>query len=158
MSFSGKTTMERGKYINVSFRFIGMEVASFHINNDSVFFVDKYHKYYFAEPLEALKGTKYRNVTLNDIQDILLGWQKVPENDKVSILTSDYVPTEVGDVASTVDIDADTPHGLIKAEIEWKPTSAKWNKLDKSVTFKLPDKYRRITVDNLTSMLKSMSF
>ena len=71
ITVSGKAYMTRNKSINISLRFLGMEVVAMHITNDSIFATDKMHKYYLAESLSQI--TKGYGITINDIQDLLLG-------------------------------------------------------------------------------------
>ena len=71
LSLSGRATMQRGEKLYVSFRMLGMEVASIYADKDSVFITDKYHKWLFAEDLGRL-SERY-GVTLSNLQDILLG-------------------------------------------------------------------------------------
>lgn len=70
-SLSGRAYMLRGEYLHFSMRFLGMEVATLHIDGDSITFVDKYHKKYFAESTKnVFAGAQ---ISVSDIQDILLG-------------------------------------------------------------------------------------
>lgn len=82
MSVSGRATMIRGKEIHMSFRILGIEVAALYINEDSVFAVDKYHKYMFAESLDRVLAG-YR-LTVNDLQDLLLGRGFLPGDGTLS--------------------------------------------------------------------------
>ena len=157
MSFSGRTTMENGKYINVSLRVFGMEAAVFHLDNDSVYFVDKYHKYFFAEPLKVVLGSKYGNLDIADIQKIIFGQTKVPESEKIIIRPEDFVSTPAGEVASVLQLFSETPHGKIEGVWKWKPADAKWNEPDRKANFKCPDNYRRITIESLESLFKSLN-
>lgn len=70
-SVSGRATMVRNKSILISLRVFGMEVGSLYVTGDSVFAAEKIHKYYIAESLDkVLAGMP---VTINDVQDMLLG-------------------------------------------------------------------------------------
>lgn len=71
MSFSARVTMNRNKNILFSLRFIGMEVGSIYITSDSIYGIDKIHKYYLAESIKGM--FKGYDVTMSDIQNILLG-------------------------------------------------------------------------------------
>lgn len=71
MTVSGKAYMHRGKDISISLRMLGIEVASLYADSDSVFITDKFNKRYIAEDISSLLGGI--DVTLSDIQDILLG-------------------------------------------------------------------------------------
>lgn len=157
MNFSGRLTMQRNEYIHLSARFFGMEAAVFYMNADSVYFVDKYHRYSFAEPLSDILGNRYSNLTIGDIQDIVLGQLVLPETETVDIKPSDYENTPAGDVASAIDLFSDTNQGTVKASWTWKPASAKWNEPDRKVSFKMPDNYRRITMDNVRAVFKSLN-
>ena len=158
MAASGRATFENGKYIHISMRFLGMEVVVIYIDNDSVYFVDKYHKYIFAEPLHKILGEKYKNLTLADIQKILLGQKSIPANDNIRISPSFYVSTPAGQVASRMSIDAITPQADISGGWEWSQYEAKWNDPGRTASFKVPENYTVITLDNLKSMLKNFSF
>lgn len=158
MGCSGRLTMENDKYIHLSMRFIGMEVAVLYMDKDSIYFVDKYHKYFFAEPLDVILGETYRHLSIGDIQRIFLGQKLIAETENVIIHPDNFVETPAGPVASDITVMADTEQGSIKGSIDWKPASAKWNDENRKATFKAPDNYKRITPTNLKSMLKSMSF
>ncbi len=71
LSFSGQATMKRGSWIHFSLRMIGMEVAAAWINNDSILVVDKFHRRYISQPLDAL--FRDTGVDVGDLQDFLTG-------------------------------------------------------------------------------------
>lgn len=158
MSFGGRVTMANGAYIHVSMRFIGMEVAAVYLDTDSAFFVDKYHKAVFAEPLATLLGSRYSHLGISDIQNILLGRATVPASDHASITPADFVETPVGQIASTLHIEASAKQGTLDATVDWKPATAKWNEPDRSVSFKMPANYRRISLESLRQMLGNLKF
>lgn len=68
---SGRATMVRGSLIHVSLRMLGFEVAVAHVTEDSVWLVDKYHKYVCSAPTSAITGAN--NLSLSDLQDMILG-------------------------------------------------------------------------------------
>lgn len=156
--FSGRATMERDKYIHVSMRFIGMEVAAMYIDTDSVCFVDKYHKYVFAESLDNLLGSKYSYLTIGDIQQIILGQKSIPDAEGLNVTATKYVDTPAGSVASELSIEATTPQVTVDAFLSWNPADAQWNDPTKTISFKVPSNYRRITLSTLKSYLKNLSF
>lgn len=158
VSLGARATMERGQYIHLSFRFIGMEVAVLYLDRDSAYFVDKYHKYLFAEPLSTVLGEHYSYLTVTDLQQIILGQQKLPRNEIVTLTATDYIPTPAGDLAQQVTINSDTPQGRIAGTIDWNAGSAKWDDPGRKIRFKLPSGYKRITPSGLRNMLKSLSF
>lgn len=156
---SGKLTMQYGEYVHVSMRFLGMEVAAFYADNETVYFVDKYHRYLFAEPLANLLGDAYGYLTLKDIQQIILGQTLLESDDTVTILPSRYVDTADGlAVASQINITATPPQGTIEASMSWNPNSATWNDPNRKASFKVPDNYTRLGADDLLQILRSMSF
>ncbi len=69
--FSARATMVRGESIHLSMRMLGMEVAVAHVDNDSAWVVDKYHKYICSLPTSSL--TRNGRFSLSDVQDLLLG-------------------------------------------------------------------------------------
>lgn len=156
MSFSSRVTMQRGEYIHLSMRFIGMEVVAVYMNSDSLYFVDKYHKYLFAEPNKAVLGENYSNLTINDIQDVILGKIQLPETDRVAVVPANFVETPAGNVASDLSLFSDTPYGTIEGKWAWSPRDAKWNDPTRTVNFKMPGNYRRIQLENLKSLFKSL--
>lgn len=157
MGFSARLTMQRGEYIHMSMRVFGIEAAAMYIDRDSAFFVDKYHRYSFAEPLNAVLGSRYGHLTLTDIQKIILGQEKLPATDTESVTSSGFVETPAGEIASRLIIKAYTPNNEFGAEMTWKPQNATWNDPSRRVNFKFPEGYTRITVDNLQSVLKSLN-
>lgn len=154
----GKMTMERDKYIHLSLRIFGMEVAAVYIDNEQACFVNKYNKYVYAEPLKTVLSAEYSHLTLSDIQNIILGRMTLPDTGKAIVTPSKFVDTPAGQVASLITIFAPTPQATIEAAADWKPASASWNDPSRSVSFKIPDNYKRITSDNLRSILKNLSF
>lgn len=70
-SISGRAYMERDKSVFISLRFLGMEVGTIFIDNDSLFLTEKIHKYYVAEGVKSLLGGY--PLTVADIQSLLLG-------------------------------------------------------------------------------------
>lgn len=71
MGISGRATMVRDSLIHISMRMLGIEVAVAHVTADSVWLVDKYHKYVCAAATSAITGPN--NLSLSDLQDMLLG-------------------------------------------------------------------------------------
>lgn len=71
MSVSANATMERGKSIMISLRFIGMEVGVLYLTSDSILAIDKFNKVYVSEPLEPLLGGFPANIS--NVQDLLTG-------------------------------------------------------------------------------------
>ena len=76
ISASGRLTMVQGKLIHISVRLLGMEVAVMQVTPDSVFVVDKFHRYLIAEPTEKL--TARTGLTVGDMQNALLGRAFMP--------------------------------------------------------------------------------
>ncbi|MCC8114601.1 MAG: DUF4292 domain-containing protein [Bacteroidales bacterium] len=75
-SISGRATMVRDQSIHMSLRMFGMEVAIVHIEGDSIYAIDKYHKKYVAESISRLLAGYPMSVS--DIQDLFLGQAFVP--------------------------------------------------------------------------------
>lgn len=86
LSVSGRAVMERGKSIFISLRVFGMEIGNVYVTGDSVYAVDKIHKYIVAENITRFLGGF--PLTINDMQDLLLGQAFLLENGRLS--KSDY--------------------------------------------------------------------
>lgn len=71
ISFSATATMESGKSITISLRFLGMEVGVLYLTSDSLLAIDKFNKVYVNEPLKPLLGGFPANIS--NVQDLLLG-------------------------------------------------------------------------------------
>lgn len=162
MSLSGRATMVRDSMVNISMRVFGMEVAVAHLTADSVFFVDKHNKYYFAEPLDALLGS--HKMSVGRMQDIILGkgvdetlrFNNPGNADPVVVSFSDFVETLFGRLASDISIAVPVKDVDVKANLIWSLDDAKWNTRP-TVKFTPPgNKYKRITASGLRSMFRSM--
>lgn len=70
-SISGRAYMERNKSVLISLRFLGMEVGTIYVDNDSLFITEKIHKYYVAEGVKSLLGGY--PLTVADLQSLLIG-------------------------------------------------------------------------------------
>lgn len=71
MSIGGTLSMERNHSIHMSFRFLGMEVASLMVTEDSIYAAYKLEKIYFAESIRDLMGGF--PATVGNVQDMILG-------------------------------------------------------------------------------------
>lgn len=67
----GTLTMVRDRSIHLSFRFLGMEVASVMVTPDSIYALYKLERIYFAEKISDLLGGF--PATVGNVQDMLLG-------------------------------------------------------------------------------------
>lgn len=157
LAVSGRATMVNGKYIHLSMRLLGMEMAVMYVDADSAYILDKYHKYMFAESLPKLLGDKYKNLKIGDLQKILLGQQNIPANNMVTVTPSGYVNTPAGQVATRMSISAQTPRMDVAGGWEWSQYEAKWNEPNRGVDFKVPTNYKRIDLANLNDVLRNLS-
>lgn len=87
LSLSGRATMIRGEELYISFRMLGMEVASVYADKDSVFITDKYHKWLFGEDLSRI--SECYGITLSNLQDILLGRPALLGAENITAANSD---------------------------------------------------------------------
>ena len=158
MSASGRATMVRDSLVHISVRFFGMEVGIVRATADSVFLVDKYHKLYFAEPLSSLLGSRGQELTLGDLQDMMLGLREVPAGSPAEVTLGEVTDTPVGPVAGLVSISATTDKGDIEAAVEWNLKSAKWNASPEIPSFSIPRGAKRMTMQSLENNLKNISF
>ena len=109
MSISGRATMVRNEEIYISLRVMGFEAAVIYANTDSVYFVDKYHKYAFGESFKSLMGSS--GLTIGNLQDLILGRAFAPgqgticEESAVSLFTD-------GENSWGIESDPNTPNGM----------------------------------------------
>lgn len=161
-SLSGRATMLRDSMIHISMRVFGMEVAVVNVTNDSVYLVDKFHKYYFAEPLKTVLGSHMMSV--GAMQDIMLGTQLGEANtltfdnpgakEPVTVTFSDFSTTPAGNAAGQVRIQAPVTGKQVDAVFVWSLDKAKWDS-GQTVNFKRPSpsQYKRITMKSVLQML-----
>ena len=71
ISLSARAAMKRDKWISISVRMLGFEVASLFVDKDSVHVIDRYHKKYVSESIADTFGST--GISVADIQDLLLG-------------------------------------------------------------------------------------
>ncbi|MBD5346145.1 MAG: DUF4292 domain-containing protein [Bacteroides sp.] len=70
-SISGTATFERGSYVHMSMRMLGMEVAVLQFTPDSLTLVEKMNKQYLSVPVaKALGGL---DASIDNIEDLLTG-------------------------------------------------------------------------------------
>lgn len=95
MSVSGRIYMTRGKDVYISLRMLGLEVANLYVTNDSIFASERLGKHYMAEALTSLLGGT--SLTVNDIQDIILGRAFVPGSGPISDATLSLFDITIAD-------------------------------------------------------------
>lgn len=76
LSASGTLTMVSGELIHASMRVLGIEVAVLRATPDSIYLIDKFHRYLVAESMKAV--TARTGLTLPDMQSLLLGRACIP--------------------------------------------------------------------------------
>lgn len=166
MSLSGRATIVRDSLVHLSMRVLGMEVAVVNMTNDSVMFIDKYHKYLFSESLNSVMGS--HKMTLGDMQNIMFGLTANMSSDHkltfnnpgsekpVTVEFDDFLNTPAGNIAQTVDVEAQLSKSEIDAQLLWSANSAEWN-TGRTVDFVSPDKgYKRVSIETVLKMFKSM--
>ncbi len=92
VSMSAQATMERGKSITISLRFIGMEVGVIYVTSDSLIAIDKFNRQYVSEALRPLLGGFPANIS--NVQDLLLGRPFLLGNEKPLTDVSDKFDIE----------------------------------------------------------------
>lgn len=180
LGMSGRASMINGRELLISLRFLGFEVGQLYADTDSVFVVEKIHKWYVGESLARLSaGT---GLSLADLQGYLLGrpLRAVPDlggirtmyklNETTSMpevvaFTRDGVPaagivygaptaTPTGLTASSVSIAAMAGGHEISGGIEYRLSQAKWNKGGERLGFRRPGSdYRRVAISQIAKNL-----
>lgn len=82
ISASGQAVMVRGKYINLSVRILGMEVAALYLTDDSILVVDRWNKRYISENLRQFLNGFPANIS--NLQDLLTGRAFVMGKEKLT--------------------------------------------------------------------------
>lgn len=180
LSIGGRASMVQGRELLISLRFIGFEVAQLYADCDSVFAVDKMHKWYVAESIDRLGART--GLTLADLQGYLLGrpvrpvprlgdietiydWN--PETQRLGavgfarhsepVAGIAYGPAETGPTgptASSVDIAAILGKNEIGGTINYRLSQAKWNSISEGLSFKRPGTaYRRLEISQIAQNL-----
>lgn len=81
LSISGTAVMERDKSLSISLRFLGLEIGSLCVKDDSITVIDRFNKAYFkADVVSLLDGFP---ATTGNLQDLLTGHVFVPGKNKV---------------------------------------------------------------------------
>lgn len=166
-ALGGRATIVRDSVVYMSFRVLGFEAAVLNVTADSVFFVDKYHKYFFAESMDAVLGRYRKDMGIGHIQELLMGRSPLAIDNVVSfgatsalpvrITYSDYDNVCSGPLARTVGIDATMKKMNVRAAVEWTPSSARCNTYPQ-VRFRRPGNgYRRITIAEAQQMFKNIT-
>lgn len=98
ISLSGTLRMIKGKSLNISMRFLGMEVATFYADNDSLIASVKMAQSYISEPMSILRDNF--GLDLKDLQAMLLGQAFMPG--KGVVLASDASLFDISDKGKTL--------------------------------------------------------
>lgn len=143
VGMSGVLTMKRNSYINLSLRFLGMEVAAVTLTNDSVYAVYKMGRLYLAESIDNF--AKGFPVTVGNIQEMLIGHAFVPGR---SVLSSSNCILEGNETVWTLSpttlpsgynciFDVATPVNSVEAlrimAPNRRPVTARYSDIDKTV-------------------------
>lgn len=177
---SGRATFVNGREILISLRLLGFEIAQLYADEDSVFVLDKVHKYYAAESVARLGAQT--GLTLADIQGYLLGrpLRPVPELQGIGVVYdwnassqslaavgftrngvpaaaiayAPYVDTPTGPTAPEISLAAKLGKTEINLGLTYRLSSAKWNSVSAPLGFRRPgDNYRRLDVNQLSKNL-----
>ncbi len=166
-SMGGRATIVRDSVVYMSFRVLGFEAAVLNVTADSVFFVDKYHKYFFAESMDAVLGHYRKDMGIGHIQELLMGRSPLAVDNVVSFGATSTLPVRVTysnyenagseRMARSVGIDATMKKTDVRAAIEWSPSSARCNTFPQ-VRFRRPGKgYRNITIAEAQHIFKNIT-
>ena len=167
ISLSGRATMVRDSAVNISMRVFGMEVGVINLTADSVWVVDKYHKFMFAESTRALLGR--HEMSIGRIQQLMLGIDtgatdgvlscpNSGDREPVTISFANLFPTPLGMAAQEVAVSAPAGRTDVEASLRWDLESAKWNEPGRRINFSAPTGrgYRRVGLAEALEMFKSL--
>ena len=166
VSIGGTLSMERNRSIHMSFRFLGMEVASLMVTEDSIYAAYKLERIYFAESIRDLMGGF--PATVGNVQDMILGRPFVLGENNVALsqctlagngatwtITPDRSPMSMkGPMAGNTSISAKTSKTTFTGEITLNPRKADWGKgYGKSWT--VPKGYARVHAEDIIKKLNA---
>ena len=164
MTLSGRATLVRDSAINISMRVLGFEAASLTVLNDTLTAVDKYHKYVFTASMSEILGR--HEMSLGEIQDMILGLSigepremafAHGDNPRAVVITfGNFADSPAGAMARTVDITGEAGHYKLDARFTWDTGNAEWNTGRTVRAPRVGANYRRITLDDALSALRSL--
>lgn len=163
LSLPARVTMVRDSVINISMRMLGMEVAAVQITPDSVWVVDKFHKYVFSDDTRQLLG-KY-DISMGQIQNLLLGLggegsealSYAAGGTIVEVAYGEFVTVPAGSMATELTIDARLPRQRITGSLEWQTDQAVWNDPSRTVKFNTSFRgYTRVGRQQVAAILKGL--
>lgn len=165
-ALSGRATMVRDSAVYISLRVLGMEVGAVSLTADSLWVVDKYHKFMFAESTRNILGQHY--MSMARLQDLMLGADSAIVDGTLSILNSageesasisfsDYCSTQFGTYAAQMVLTALLGKTTATMSLQWDLESAKWNDSSTRIKFTPPSSgYKRAGIADAMEVLKSL--
>jgi len=178
ISAGARLTMRRDSLIHLSLRVLGMEVAVLYADTDSIYAVDKFHKYFLAESLDRVLADS--GLTLGSVQDLMLGqalpprkgrsaWTATMADGAISAVDFDlrrddtmlrcvypaHEDSPAGTVASSVEIYGAKASRKVAATMRLNIGNARWD-TPRQVNFSAPRGYRKISFDTLLKSLKNL--
>lgn len=179
-SVSATATMVRDTSINISARFLGMEVFVLQASADTVLVVDKMHRQYISESLRGILANMPFGVA--DVQDLITGvpvqlplsllpngyscdimqtdslLQSVTVNrsgaDPVKITYGKAVATPYGSKAASTAVEATIKDKKYSLDITWNWGKARWNNDVETRPVNLSGGYKKIDVAKASEVLK----
>jgi hypothetical protein len=180
MSVSGRAQMVYDKCIFISFRMLGMEVATLYADNDSIVVADKFNKRYFSTSYTPMRE-RY-NLSIGMLQNVLLGQpvnisniggvsisEEKASSDASTLTALTVSPVDMEPIVftfgtplssdnivipSTVTVNTRFNSKNIEAMLTWDVSKAKFNS-DIAPTPTQTAGYTRISSTALTSLLKT---
>lgn len=150
-SLSGRITFVRDKHIQLSLRFLGMEVAVIDITPEQIIAVDKYHKMALSEPITPLLNSA--GITFSDLQDAFLGSASDAvlsklDSTPVSLTYGPMVTSPEGSIPRFIAISASVGGTPLEFELYYKPEKADWNS-GRTAGVNIPSNYKIIDARSL---------
>lgn len=183
-SFSGKLYMNRENVIHMSMRLLGMEFGVVRAERDSVFCIDKLHRVVVAESMERvttmtgltmgqlqdvlmgrwiapdkpdgckLAGNEYGYVIDESVDQLSSIKVKLPTGKSVECSYSDWENCRLGFMPEQLASGLQLAGRTFAAKLIYTPGSANVDR-DDMPSFKLPGNYRRVTVAEFLTTMKS---
>ncbi|MDE7443802.1 MAG: DUF4292 domain-containing protein [Muribaculaceae bacterium] len=150
VNISGRCTMERGKSILLSVRMLGMEIGNAYVTPDSVYVLDKIHKYLLAESLDEVLNGNY--VEFTALQELLTGNGDAAPWIADAIDYKAVTDEQTGSLTVSAAVDLSS---FVAGSLVWDMKSAKLNDPDLT-PWKRPEGYTRVKASAVANMLKQL--
>ena len=166
MSIGGTAWMRRDSSIVISLKYMGFEVGSMSLTNDSVTVIDKMHKSFMAERLDKFLGGMV--VPSDQPSNAGYGFRFSPaailygvimqagQHEPVTVSYGGSTVSPEGTVVKEVSVTARAGKTPIEATLEWNLNKMRWNDPSQHRTVRPGKNYKRLDSSQIPRILKNI--